>query len=125
MKKIYSYVKNMIVARYKLMFAITMILFFVSIISLFFHHVTPVAGLYFAGSFISLTRLITYKTGKIPIFAIDKTWNVIEWRKRKELTYETKEELYEKMSLKSASIHFIIAVFGLCMWIVCEILAFL
>ena len=123
MRKIYSHIEKMIVTRYRLMFFVATVLFIVSIISCFYHHLPVTACAYFGASLVSLIRLITYKTGKIPFFAIDKTWNGIEWRKRKELTDEAKKELYEKMSLKSAAIHFEVAIFGLCIWIVCEFFA--
>ena len=125
MKKIYLHIKKMIVTRYKFMFFIATFLFIVSVISILYHHLPLVASAFFAASLAGLIRLITYKTGKIPFFAIDKTWNGIEWRKRKELTDEDKAELYEKMSLKLAAIHLEVAIVALCAWIICEFLAFL
>ena len=85
MKRIYNYIKNLIVTRYKLMRFITFLLFLTSIISVFCHHIPLTAGLYFGASIVSSIRLWTYNTGKIP-FMKDSTFNaVVRRNKRKNI----------------------------------------
>ena len=73
----------------------------------------------FGSSLCALFRLISYKNGKIPFFMIDYT------RRNLELKYsgDELEEKYEEMSIKRATIYFIIAVLSFIFWIVCELLA--
>ncbi len=121
MKRIYNYVKNLIVTRYKLMRFITFLLFLFSAISVLYHHVSLTAGAFFGGSLVTLGRLITYKTGKIP-FARDHTLNGALRRSRRKNSDLTPDEVYEQTSLKLAAIHFIVAVVGFILWTLVELL---
>lgn len=124
MKRIYNYVKNLIITRYKFMLCLTFLLFLVSAISLLYHHVPLTAGAFFGGSLVTLVRLITYKTGKIP-FAKDHTLDGAVRRSRRKNSDATRDEVYEQTSLKLASIHFIVAVVGLILWTLVELLVLL
>ena len=87
----------------------------------FFHaRLTTLVAAFFSFSLLALCRLITYKTGKIP-FAKDSTYYYL----RRKYSDDELEEKYEKMSIKRATIYFIIAVLSFFAWIVCELLVFL
>ena len=122
MKRIYNYIKNLIVTRYKLMCFITFLLFLSSIISVLCHHIPLTAGLHFGGSLVSSVRLWTYDAGKIP-FIRDSTFDAAVRRNKRKNINVTPEELYKQISLRMASIHFIVAVLGFVLWIIVELLA--
>ena len=124
MKRIYNHVKNLIVTRYKLMSFITFLLFLSSIISVLCHHIPLTAGLYFGGSLVSSMRLWTYDAGKIP-FMRDSTFDAAVRRNKRKNINVKPEELYKQISLKMATIHFIVAVAGLILWTLVELLVLL
>ncbi len=125
MKRIYNYIKNLIVTRYKLMRFTTFLLFLTSIISVFYHHINVTAGAFFAGSLISLIYMWTYKNGPIIILGSDDIWSFIIIKNRKKMSRDEMEEIYEKKALKVATVSYIIAVAGLFLWIHVELLVFL
>ena len=125
MKRIYNYIKNLIVTRYKLMRFIATLICLASIIS-FFVLPTPLISVAFVGgSLASLLRLWTYKTGYIPFIMSDTMWEKIRIRNRKTMSREEMQELYEEKSLKRAAIYFMIATMGFILWILVALLTLL
>ncbi len=126
MKRIYNYIKNLIVTKYKFARRITFILFLISIISVFYHHLLLTPVMLFGGSFMSLVRMRNYSIGYLKFFTTDRSWwRGIKYRDWKNMSDEMKDEIYKKYCLKSATIHFIVAVAGLFLWIHVELLVFL
>ena len=119
-KKMYTRIKHFIISHYKLSVFFASILFFTSCIAVFFSALTYIIFPLFAFSLLTILRLITYKTGKIPIFMIDKTWETMRLKHSK----EEAEKLYETMSLKRASVYFMIAVASFLVWSMCEVALF-
>ena len=76
------------------------------------------AGIAFCASVYGGMRLITYRFGKIPLFMSDKTWNAMSIKHGEEKA----EELYREMSLKCATVSYIIAIVALVLALVWEII---
>ena len=121
MRKLYACVKKFISNHYRLSLFFVINIMLVSGIAVIYSTLQNLLFWPFAFSICALFRLTTYKKGKIPIFMIDYT------RRSLELKYsgEELEEKYEEMSIKRATIYFIIAVLSCFAWIVCELLVFL
>ena len=66
-------------------------------------------------------RLITYKYGKPPIFMSDKTWNSFQFKYSKEEI----ESKYKEMSIKRATIYFILSVLFFVSFIIYEVVLLL
>ena len=118
MKKLYSLVKKFILKHYNWSFFFTVNILLISGIAFFHARLTTLVAVFFSFSLLALCRLITYKTGKIP-FAKDSTY----YHLRRKYSDDELEEKYEEMSIKRATIYFIIAVLSFIFWIVCELLA--
>ena len=73
----------------------------------------------------SLARMINYRIGYIEFFTTNRSWKGFKFRDRKNMTEEMKDEIYKKYCLKSATIHFIVAVAGLILWTLVELLVLL
>ena len=73
---------------------------------------------YFAFSIATIFRLIAYKKGKIPFIMSDKTWD----RYRLKYPQENAESKYKEMSIKRASIYFIISNITFVFWIIIELI---
>jgi hypothetical protein len=120
MRKLYACVKKFISNHYNLSFFFAVNILLISGIAFFHARLTTLVATFFSFSLLALCRLITYKTGKIP-FAKDSTYYYL----RRKYSDDELEEKYEKMSIKRATIYFIIAVLSFFAWIVCELLVFL
>ena len=120
MKRIYNYIKNLIVTRYKLMRFITTLLFLTSCISMFYHP----SVVSFGSSLACLMRLWTYSAGRIP-FMKDHTLDTAVRRSRRKNSDATPDEVCKQTSLKLATIYFMIAVAGFILWIHVELIYFL
>ena len=121
MKKLYACVKKFISNHYRLSRFFVISIIFASGIATIFSALQNLLFWPFAFSICALFRLITYKNGKIPIFMIDYTHRHLELK----YSGDELEEKYEEMSIKRATIYFIIAVISFFLWIVCELLVFL
>ena len=75
-------------------------------------------SVYFAFSIATIFRLITYKKGKIPFIMSDRTWD----RYRLKYPQENAESKYKEMSIKRASIYFIISNITFVFWVIIELI---
>ena len=73
----------------------------------------------FGFSLITVIRLMTYKTGKIPIVMTDKLWE----KYRLKYPEEIAETRYKETSIKRASSYFILTMFSFILWVICEVIA--
>ena len=118
MRKLHAYVKKFILKHYNWSVFFTVNILLISGIAFYNARLTNLVAVFFTFSLLALCRLITYKTGKIP-FAKDSTY----YHLRRKYSDDELEEKYEEMSIKRATIYFIIAVLSFIFWIVCELLA--
>ena len=119
MKKIYFLTRAFIEAHYKLSFSLSLVAVLVGGVSMIYSSFRILCALCFALSVVTVSRLITYKTGKIPFLMIDKTWD----HYRLKYSEEEAKNKYKEMSLKVSALHFILTGFSLVVWILCEIIA--
>lgn len=121
MKKTHSYIKGFLISRYKLSVIYCTVHFLISCIACVYSALIPIVAVYFAFSLITILRLITYKTGKIPFLMTDKTWE----KYRLKYSEEDLEQRYKEMSIKRAACYFIIYNVSFLVWVICEVLMFL
>lgn len=106
MKKIYCAISRFLSKYYVLNILVLSLITLIIGALIFFepmHSLEPIA---FVCSIYGGMRLITYKNGKIPFFMIDHTWD----KMCVEHGEEKAEELYREMSLKHATVCYMIAV---------------
>ena len=120
MKSIHAHIKKLISTYYKTLFFIVSILFLSSCVGVFYSNLTILVALISGFSLATMMRMVTYKTGHIPLIMIDSTWN----RYRLKYPEDELDERYKEMSINRASVYFMIAVVAFVIWILCEILVF-
>ena len=118
MKTIYVKINSFFKRHYRVGFVISAGLFVISCIALLYSPVRLMAAIPFAFLLDELFRLVTYKIGKIPLFMHDKTWSAYQMK----YSQEDVEEKYKQMSIKRATVDFMIAVSGFVVMIACELL---
>ena len=118
MKKLYRITRGFITAHYKQAVLYTVLVFVISSVAIYSSELRLIASFPFAFSIGAVIRLTTYKTGKIPIIMIDKTWD----RYRRKYSGEELEQKYRELSLKNASVFFLIEIITLLIWGICEVL---
>lgn len=106
MRKFFGHVKNFISSHYKLAFFVMSLIFVLHGICSMYSSLSVISIIPFAFSFVSAFRIFTYKTGKIPIFMTDKTWN----KYRLKYSEEEAEKRYKVMCINRATVYFIIAI---------------
>ena len=106
MRKFFDHVKNFILSHYKLSFFVMLLIFVIWGIVGIYSGLSVMSIISFAFSFVGAFRLFTYKTGKIPIFMIDKTWS----KYRLKYSEEEAEKRYKVMCINRATVYFIIAI---------------
>ena len=118
MKKVYTRFKRILLLHYKMSVFFATVLVLVSSISAVFSTFPILVVPCFSFSLATLLRLITYKTGKIPIFMMDKTWDKYEFK------YSTDEieKKYEEMSINRATLYFMLAIPSFIIWGIVELL---
>lgn len=121
MKKLHSIMKNFLIKHYKLGVTISILIFICCSIGLVYAEIKPLVALGFGFSLAALMRLITYKTGKIPIFMKDSIYNSY----RRKYSGEELDQKYEEMSINHATTLFIISIPSALLWGICETIAFL
>ena len=121
MKKIHAYIKSFFASHYKLSICLSSIIFLISCIAIVYSNLTFVVAACFGFSLVTVLRLITYKTGKIPFVMTDNTWNVYRLKYSK----EEAEKRYEEMSLNRAAAYFIVTLVSFFIWAICEVLILL
>ena len=121
MKKLHSIMKNFLIKHYKLGVTISILIFICCSIGSIYAELKYLVVLGFASSLATLARLMTYKTGKIPIFMIDKTYDLY----RRKYSSEEVDRKYEEMSINHATTFFIFSIPSALLWGICETIAFL
>ena len=118
MKKVYTRFKRILLLHYKMSVFFATVLVLVSSISAVFSTFPIFVVPCFSFSLATLLRLITYKTGKIPIFMMDKTWDEYKFK------YSTDEieKKYEEMSINRATLYFMLAIPSFIIWGIVELL---
>lgn len=106
MRKFFEHVKKFILSHYKFSFFVMLLMFVLLGIVSVHSSMNVLSITSFVFSFISAFRLFAYKTGKIPIFMIDKTWNKYKLK----YSEEEVEKQYKIMCINRATVYFIIAI---------------
>ena len=106
MRTFFGCIKKFISSHYKLAFFVMSLIFVLWGIVGVYSSLSVISVISLAFSFVSAFRLFTYKTGKIPVFMMDKTWN----RYRVKYSEEEAEKRYKTMCINRATVYFIIAV---------------
>ena len=113
--------KNFLIKHYKLGVTISILIFICCSIGSIYAELKYLVVLGFASSLATLARLMTYKTGKIPFFMIDKTYDLY----RRKYSSEEVDQKYEEMSINHATTFFIFSIPSALLWGICETIAFL
>ncbi len=110
--------KEFFIKHYKLSVFINLIILSIGCCALCVSELETAVALVFCSSLATLMRLATYKTGKIPIFMRDRTWNAMSRRYKDE---DELDEKYAEMSINRATTYFMLNICSLAFWIICEI----
>ena len=105
-KNIYNRTKDFLIKHYKLSVSITILLIVISSAACVYSRNINLPASSFLFSFFALMCLITYKTGKIPLIMIDRTWDAY----RLKYGEEEAEIKYKEMRIRNAVIFFILAI---------------
>ena len=121
-KYIYIQVQKLINAHYKFALTISIALIVLSGMgAVYSDSFVLIKALIFALAIASVLRITTYRIGKIPFLVLDKTWDTYSLKYSKE---EAKRK-YKEMSIKRASVYFLLALVTFLSWIVCELCFYL
>ena len=121
MKKIHLGFKKFIIKHYKQALFYTISILIICCAAAGYSKFSAILCICFGASIMAIFRLITYKTGKIPFFMIDKTWN----KYRVEFSEDELEERYKEMSAHWSAAFLIITLGALIVWLICEALLFI
>ena len=120
MKKLYSKFNDFISVHYKIAFFISCILLAVGSIAIVYSEIKISAVVLFGCSLVASMRVVFYRTGKIPIFMSDTLWSVLS----RKYSGEELDEKYKEKCLRSATIHFMLSILGLLIFIICEVFVY-
>jgi len=121
MKKFLSSIKNFLTNHYKLGLLITFLGCVISSIAAFYSKLLFFVAVFFLSSTFSFFDLIIYRTGKYPFLMRDTTWNSL----RLKYSEEEAQKKYKEISLKRASVCFLIASLSFVTWAILEVILFL
>lgn len=117
MKKVYYSLVRFLTSHNKIGLFLSAAMFLTGCIACFYSSLLFLVAVYFLFSLAASFRIITYKTGKISLFMIDKTWQ----HYRMKYNEEESRARYKEMSIKRAAIYFLISLSVFFVWIICEL----
>ena len=121
MKKIYNKVSQFVLHHRKATAFLSSVIFLVGCCAGIYSNAKILSALVFGFSLLTLWRLMTWRTGKIPIFMSDKTWD----RYRIKLSAEEADYKFKEMSMKRATLYFFLSLIVTPIWILWELLSLL
>ena len=95
------FIKGLITKRFILAIILLLSCFAISCSAIWWSHYQVVAIISFASSIVAIIRTVLCRVGEIPLFSIDRTWNLYRFARRSK---GDNEEGYKEMSLCIAAV---------------------